>query len=286
MRTTAIVPYLLAPLFLTLAAGTLPVRAEVNLVFGVYVSDKPTEMVRKFRPVLDALEASMSGELGEPVHIRMRVAGDYDTGIADLVTGAVDFARFGPASYVLAKQRNPELRILAVESESGTKVFYGIICVAEESPIRTLEDLRGRSFAFGSQRSTIGRYLSQNLLSRHGITAKDLAAYDYLGRHDRVGTAVARGRFDAGALKEGTFKKLVAKGAPIRAIASFPNVTKPWIARGGLAPEIFAALRAALLRMRDPTALKALKKDGFLEGRDDDYAVIRRAMASSDRFFE
>ncbi|MCH8138040.1 MAG: zinc-binding dehydrogenase [Proteobacteria bacterium] len=72
-------------------------------------------MVRKFRPVLDALEASMSGELGEPVHIKMHVAGDYEAGIEDLVTGAVDFARFGPASYVLAKERNPELRILAVD---------------------------------------------------------------------------------------------------------------------------------------------------------------------------
>ena len=282
----AATPCLLAPLFLALAAGIFPAWADVDLKFGVYVSDKPTEMVRKFRPVLDALEASMSGELGEPVHIKMHVAGDYEAGIEDLVTGAVDFARFGPASYVLAKERNPELRILSVESEKGTKVFYGIICVAEESPIRAVEDLRGKSFAFGDSRSTIGRYLSQDLLIRHGITAKDLAVYDYLGRHDKVGTAVARKQFDAGALKEGTFKKLVAKGVPIRAIASFPNVTKPWIARGGLAPKIFAALRAALLRMRDPAALKALKKDGFLEGGDDDYAVIREAMASNARFFE
>lgn len=282
----AATPCLLAPLFLALAAGIFPARADVDLKFGVYVSDKPTEMVRKFRPVLDALEAAMSGELGEPVHIKMRVAGDYEAGIEDLVTGAVDFARFGPASYVLAKERNPELRILSVESEKGTKVFYGIICVAEESPIRAVEDLRGKSFAFGDSRSTIGRYLSQNLLIRHGIGAKDLAAYSYLERHDKVGTAVARNRFDAGALKEGTFKKLVAKGLPIRAIASFPNVTKPWIARGALAPKVFAALRAALLRMRDPAALKALKKDGFLEGGDDDYAVIRKAMASNARFFE
>ncbi len=286
MRKIAPLSYLISLLFLALAAGTFPARAAVDLKFGVYVSDKPTEMVRKFRPVLDALEASMSRDLGEPVRIRMRVAGDYETGIEDLVIGAVDFARFGPASYILAKARNPALRILAVESEKGTKVFYGIICVAEDSPIRTLEDLRGKSFAFGNQRSTIGRYLSQGLLVRHGITAKDLAFYDYLGRHDRVGTAVAHGRFDAGALKEGTFKKLVAKGAPIRAIASFPNVTKPWITRDGLAPKVFAALRAALLRMRDPAALKALKKDGFLVGGDDDYAVIREAMGSNARFFE
>ncbi len=286
MRNIATVSSLIAPLFLALATGTFPARADVDLRFGVYVSDKPTEMVRKFRPVLDALEAAMSGELGEPVHIRMRVARDYETGIEDLVTGAVDFARFGPASYILAKERNPALRILAVESEKGTKVFYGIICVSEDSPIRALEDLRGRSFAFGSQRSTIGRYLSQDLLNRHGITARDLATYDYLGRHDKVGTAVARKQFDAGALKEGTFKKLVAKGVSIRAIASFPNVTKPWIARGSLAPKVFAALRATLLRMRDPAALKALNRDGFLEGSDDDYAVIRKAMASNARFFE
>ena len=282
----AATPCLLAPLFLALAAGIFPARADVDLKFGVYVSDKPTEMVRKFRPVLDALEAAMSGELGETVHIKMHVAGDYQAGIEDLVTGVVDFARFGPASYVLAKARNPELRILSVESEKGTKVFHGIICVAEASPIRAVEDLHGKSFAFGNRRSTIGRYLSQLFLLRHGVRAKDLAAYSYLGRHDKVGAAVARNRFDAGALKEGTFKKLIAKGVPIRAIASFSNVTKPWIARGGLAPKVFAALRAALLRMRDPAALKALKKDGFLEGSDDDYAVIRKAMASNARFFE
>ncbi len=286
MGKAATVPCFFASLLLALGAGISPARADVNLKFGVYVSDKPTEMVRKFRPVLDALEVAMNRELDEAVHIKMRVASDYEAGIEDLVTGAVDFARFGPASYVLAKQRNPELRILSVESKKGTKVFYGIICVAKDSPIRSVEDLRGKSFAFGNRRSTIGRYLSQLFLHRHGIKAKDLAAYSYLGRHDKVGTAVARNQFDAGALKEGTFKKLVAKGLAIRAIASFPNVTKPWIARGGLAPKVFAALRAVLLRMRNPAALKALKKDGFLEGNDDDYAAIRKAMASNARFFD
>ncbi len=286
MGKTCTLTTLLAPLFLALAAGIAPARADLDLKFGVYVSDKPTEMVRKFRPVLNALEAAMGGKLGEVVHIKMRVAADYGAGIADLATGAVDFARFGPAPYVLAKQRNPALRILAVESEKGTKIFYGIICVAKESPIRSVEDLKGKSFAFGNRRSTIGRYLSQLFLLRHGIGAKDLASYNYLKRHDKVGAAVARNQFDAGALKEGTFKNLVAKGLDIRAIAWFPNVTKPWVARGGLAPRVFNALRAALIQMRDPAALKALKKDGFIEGDDGDYAVIRKAMESNARFFE
>ncbi len=286
MKKIRISATLIALLFFALATGIFPAHADVELKFGVYVSDKPTEMVRKFRPVLNALEAAMRGKLGEAVHIKMRVAIDYEAGITDLVTGAVDFARFGPAPYILAKAQNSKLRILSVESEKGTKIFYGIICVPKESPIRTVEDLRGKSFAFGNRRSTIGRYLSQLFLLRHGIGAKELASYSYLERHDKVGAAVARNQFDAGALKEGTFKKLVSKGLQIRAIASFPNVTKPWVARGGLAPRVFDALRAALMQMRDPAALKALKKDGFLEGRDEDYAVIRKAMASNPRFFE
>lgn len=72
--------------------------------------------------------------------------------------------------------------------------------------------LRGQTFAFGDERSTIGRYLSQLLLVQHGIRADELLSYEYLGRHDRVGTAVGAGQFDAGALKESTFRKLKKKG--------------------------------------------------------------------------
>ena len=48
-----------------------------------------------------------------------------------------------------------------------------------------------KSFAFGNELSTIGRYLAQQYLMQHGIHEKDLSHYKYLGRHDRVGTAVA-----------------------------------------------------------------------------------------------
>jgi len=62
------------------------------------------------------------------------------------------------------------------------------------------------------------------------VFAKDLASYDYLGRHDKVGAAVAAGKYEAGALKESTFKKQIKKGKPLRELARFPNVTKLWIA--------------------------------------------------------
>ena len=263
-----------------------PLHADVTLKFGVYTSDKPSTMVKKFRPALTVLESKLTAQLGEPVRISMQVAKTYEQGIADLVQGRVDFSRFGPASYVEARHRNPDISILAVESHKGEKVFYGIICVAEDSPIDSIEDLRGTRFAFGSDRSTIGRYLSQNYLLEHGLRASDLRTYDYLGRHDKVGAAVALGTFDAGALKEGTFKKLVEKGEPLRAIAKFPNVTKPWLARADMPDRVRRALRAALLDFDDQASLKRLKKDGFLQGEDSDYRTIRLAMEVNGSFFE
>jgi phosphonate transport system substrate-binding protein len=277
---------LMSPMLgLTLLVPFGVAHGDVELSFGVYTSNKPTAMVRKFRPVLDALEERLAEELGEPVKVRIQVAKDYSQGIEHLASGKVDFSRFGPASYVEAKQTNPELRILAMERENGEKVFYGIICVTEDSSIHSVQDLKNKSFAFGSEKSTIGRYLSQLYLREHGVFATDLTRYDYLGRHDKVGGAVGAGDYDAGALNESTFKKLTAKGTPIRELARFPNVTKPWIARAGLPDRLFQALQNALLKIDDSKALAALKKDGFVLGDDQDFDQIRAAIDGNAAFF-
>jgi len=271
---------------LTLLAQYGTAYGDVELSFGVYTSNKPTAMVRKFRPMLNALEKRLAAELDEPVKVRIQVAKDYSQGIEHLASGKVDFSRFGPASYVEAKETNPDLGILAMERENGEKIFYGIICVAKDSPIQSVEDLRDKSFAFGSEKSTIGRYLSQLYLREHGIFAKNLSRYDYLGRHDKVGRAVGAGDYHAGALNESTFKKLTAKGIPIREVARFPNVTKPWIARAGLPERLYKALQTVLLEMDDPDALAALKKDGFVPGNDHDFDQIRVAIDGNLAFFD
>lgn len=269
----------IAPLTLSTA------RAEISLTFGVDASDKPSAMVEQLRPTLDLVEQVASPRLGEPVKIRMRVVRDYQEGVNTLVSGQVDFARLGPASYVQAKQKSSAVEILAVEQLKGKKEFNGVICVAADSSLRTIADLRGHSFAFGADDSTIGRYLAQLYLSKNGVQAEDLKSFSYLGRHDRVGEAVASGQFDGGALEETVFKQLVQGGAKIRAIATFPNATKTWVARPGLSMPIRAALTQGLLAVNDPNALAALRFDGFLGGNDQDYDLIRESINENGRFF-
>ncbi len=264
--------------------ATAPASAEISLTFGTYAADKPTETVRKYRPFLSFLEQQLSEELNDTVVIKMVIAKEYEDSIEQLATGVVDFARFGPAPYVLASEQNPNIQIVAMESKNGKKRFKGIIAVHNDSPIASIQDLAGQTFAFGDELSTIGRYLSQSLLLTSGITGADLQSYEFLGRHDMVGMAVGSKRFTAGALKDSTFKKLVKNGVPIRALQTFDNVTKPWLASGDLSADIVAAMRKIMLDEKNAEFVRKVAKNGFLEGTDADYQLIRDAMEQSRAF--
>ena len=258
--------------------------AEVTLVFGSYAADKPTETVRKYRPFLNFLAEEMSIRLSERVVIRMKIAKKYEDSIAQLANGTVDFARFGPASYVMAKQSNPNVQIVTMESVKGEKRFNGVIVVHKDSEIHFLSELEGQTFAFGDELSTIGRYLAQSHLLDAGISSSDLVGFDYLGRHDLVGEAVGAGRFVAGALKESTFKKLVKKGVPIRALFKFENVTKPWLVSANVSPRVMAAMRDVMLSSENDEIVRKIAKNGFLQGGDEDYDFVRLAMEHSRAF--
>ncbi len=274
-----------AAIGLLLGLGSSTVTAEVTLNFGLYTSDKATTVVAQFRPLLSKLESKLSETLNEPVSIHTRISPTYEQAINKLVDGEVDFARFGPASYVLAKDRNPAVTLIAMESKKGKKMRSGYIIAHAESPIQHMSELNGKRFAFGSDKSTIGRYFAQLLLAESGVHEKDLQGYDYLGRHDKVGEAVARGDYDAGALKSSTFKKLVKKGRAIRILKEFTLATKAWAVREGLSDRVQQALTQTLLQFDDKDALKVLKKDGFVAADDAAYGSVRKAIHNSDAFF-
>jgi len=263
-------------------------RADIDLVFGVYAADHPSTVARQFRPLLDRVQTALSQRMGQPVRIRIEVAASYEEGIVGLRAGKVAFARLGPASYVVAKQGQPDLRLLAMETSNGEKTFLGAIVVRANSPIHKIEDLKGHAFAFGDEYSTIGRYLAQHLLLRNGVAARDLSHYAYLGRHDAVGEAVASGRFDAGALKQGTVKQLAAQGKKLHPLAIFRNITKPWVAHPSMPEPLFQALGESLLAQKDEQVFEQLALDGtngFAPAEDAEFDPIRTAMKRNAEFF-
>ena len=259
---------------------------KLTLSIGLYTSTKPSAMVKEFRPILTQLEKKVSHKLGKPVRIRMQIAKNYQKGVDYLSSGKVDFARFGPATYVEAKTENPSIQILALESKNGAKVVNGIIATGLHSTIRRISDLRGKSFAFGDLQSTSGRYMAQKFLLKNGVSAKDLSSYEYLGRHDIAGTKVGVGDFSAGAMSEATFRLLLSEGEKIRELARFPMVSKPWVARAGLDPAVYTALKSSLLEIRNPEVISSLDFNGFIEGSNADYKVIANSMSQNHVFFK
>jgi len=262
--------------------------AQMELVFGVYTTDKPTTMVKAYRPILSALENVLTLELNEPVQIKLQVASSYQKGIDALVTGEVDFSMIGPASYIEASNSEPGLQILALDSSDGAKSFVrGVICVREDSQINTIAELKGKRFAFGNEKSTIGRYLSQALLTREGVTASSLQSFDYLGRHDRVAHAVSQATHDAGALKESTYHKLNKnKNLGLRILTTISTINRPWVASAQLDQNIVDALQSGMLNLEAPEAFEAMGKKQFVRGSDSDFAKIRSAINNNDSFFE
>ena len=255
----------------------------LQLSFGVYQSDKATIMYQKLRPVLEHLQQDMGKELARPVYISLIIFKTYAEANTALVDGSVDFVRFGPASYAIAKASNEKIQLVVMEHKKGKKQFKGLVVVQADSPIKTLADIKGQRFAFGDQNSTIGRYLIQAELIKAGIFAKDLKSYAYLKRHDRVFKAVKLGDYDAGSIKEGTFHRY-NKNNDLKVIHTFNNVTKPWIARADLAPKTVAAIRQSLLTLRDEKILAALKVSGFLAASDEEYKFVREEMRKASEF--
>ncbi len=261
-------------------AQTESVAESKVVLFGLYTADKASTVVEEFAPTIDSLEKSVNEKLEEPIEIQFKIANEYQQGISQIADGTVHFSRLGPASFVLSKEQNPDLQLLAMESKKGERVFNGIIAIHADSDIETVEGLAGKSFAFGDELSTIGRYLSQALLLEAGLSSDKFEKYEFLGRHDTVGMAVAAGDFTAGALKESTFKKLVEDGQPIKALTKFDNVTKPWVAHQSLDSKIVEAISQSLLEMES----SSVSKDGFLTATEAHYAPVREAMTASKKF--
>lgn len=262
-----------------LVAGLMaaPAAAQPQVLrFGSYASERPSEELRKLEPLQKYLEKSLNAQ-GLAVRVDLRIYATYEEGINAIALGDIDFSRLGPVSYVVAKQKTPGLVLLASEAHDGEKRFPAVIVVSKDSPIKSVADLRGKRFAFGDPSSTSGRYLPQAEMVKAGITWKDLAAFEYLGRHDKVVFAVASGRFDAGATNQNTFEKY-AEAKHLRELVRYPSPTHAWVARSKLDPALVKGLRKALLEMTDPRLQELIDRNGFSASTDAEYDDLRRVM--------
>ncbi len=261
-------------------AVAVPVAADPApepLILAVHPYLPTAEINRRFGPLANEIASVIK----RPVVVR--VGRNYEEHLAAIGGDNVEIAYLGPALYVNLVARYGAKPLLARQVVNGDPMLHGEIVVREDSAIRTLQDLKGKRFAFGDPASTDSSILPQAMLRGAGVPPAALAGSGFLGSHRNVALAVLAGDYDAGAVKEEVFAEFAAKG--LRSIAHEPGAPDHvFVASGRLAPPLVTTLRRILLDLpRTPRGMAILRAihpgmSDLVAAQDSDYDSLRKIM--------
>ena len=246
---------------------------------GVQAWDMPSRVEESFEPIEQALEGALMHH-GAGLSVEIVPFAIYGELLAAVAQGYVDVARMESGSYLTARQREPGLTLLAVERSARGTPRQGMIITSVHASIDTLDDLRGKTFAFGDEYAAIGRYLPRAALLAAGLRAPDLGAMTFLRRGDKIAAAVRLGEYDAGVVSAETFRRVNVDGS-LRVLSPLVDAPRPWVARAGLERQLVSALTAVLLDLHDAHRLRVLDAAGFAPATPDTYESVRAAMAAA-----
>jgi len=276
-----------AALLVLLAPLTAPpARAQLaTLKVSAIPDEAPTELQRKFKP----LGAYLERETG--VKVQFIPVTDYAGVVESLATGKLDMAWLGGFTYVQAKIRTHGTAIPIVQRAEDEK-FTSRFIVPLDSPAKTLADLKGKTFAFGSPSSTSGHLMPRFFLLQAGIDPdRDFTRIAFSGAHDATVAFVAGGKAQAGVLNASVWDKMVEAKDPnaqrVRVLASTPPYFDyNWTVRGDLDPVLVKKLTDAFLKL-DPDnpaqreLMQLQRASRFIPTRSANYDGIERAARSA-----
>jgi len=237
-----------------LAADTAP----LPLVLAVHPYLSSNEIFQRFTPLATYL-GKVTGR-----QVVIRIGRNYDEHIEAIGTDSVDIAFIGPAPYAIMVSKYGQKPLLARIAPNGKPVLDGVIITRQDSPLRSVDDLRGKRFAFGDVDSTMATLVPQYFMLKAGLPKTALASYEHLSSHKNVAFGVLTGDYDAGAVKGEVFEEFKSRG--LRILATLPTVPEHlFITRSGMPPEQIQVLRKALLTLKnEPDGLaimQAIHKD-------------------------
>jgi phosphonate transport system substrate-binding protein len=178
----------------TLGLGSLAAFAQgAALKFGVglFQPDKERNDAT-YRPLAQYLAA----RLGRPVELRTV---DSWEGLAkSLANGETDLSLMGPWGYVLANHA-AGAQVVSTILYDGKPEYFALMITHPDSGIKTMADLKGKTFAFGDKGSTSGYLIPLHHFQKQGIDPETYFSKVLYTKHQAIETQVAAGQLDAGA---------------------------------------------------------------------------------------
>lgn len=177
--------------------------AQQVLRVSAIPDEAPTELQRKFKPLGEYLEKKLS------MKVEFTPVTDYAASVEGLINNKLDMVWFGGFTFIQAKVRSNNQVVPLVQRAEDEK--FKSVFITTSKDISKLEDLKGKTFTFGSESSTSGHLMPRSYLLAAKINPDtDMKRIAFSGAHDATVAAVSGGKVDAGALNISVWEKLVA----------------------------------------------------------------------------
>lgn len=244
---------------------------------GLVPSEGGVDIVERFAPLIDHLRK----ELNHPVEARS--ATEYIGVITAMQNKQVEFAYFGPKSYVEAHTMAGAEALVRELDAQGNPGYRALIIVHKDSPFQTLQDLKGASFGFVTENSTSGFLIpAVGIRETTGLAPEQFfGSIVWTGTHGNAAHSVARREIDAAANNDLDLLAMHNAGAinteDFRTVWTSELIpSSPLAARSDIPESLKAAFRDAVLSMNEnPDALNAMSRGGYQPASDADYEPIR-----------
>ncbi|MBZ9666377.1 putative selenate ABC transporter substrate-binding protein [Pseudomonas sp. LMG 31766] len=233
---------------IALSVSAVLAQAADVLKVSAIPDEAPTELLRKFKP----LGAYLEQELGMKVEF-VPVA-DYAAVVEALAADRIDMAWLGGFTFVQARLKTGNAVPLVQREQDAefTSTF-----ITSDPAVKSLQDLKGKTFAFGSVSSTSGSLMPRYFMLQDGIKPEDFfSRVAFSGAHDATAAWVQAGKADGGVLNASVWQKLVDAGkvdtAKVRVFATTPTYYDyNWTVRGNLDAALQEKIKSAFLAL-DP----------------------------------
>ena len=252
----------------------------------LYIGGIPDQDASILQARFEKLATYLSEELDMDVEYVSSV--DYAAVVTAFRQGDVHMAWYGGLTGVQARLAVPNS--VAIAQRPSDENFHSVFVAQKGLGITSLADLKGKTFAFGSESSTSGNLMPRYFLGQAGLDPEqDFASVTYSGSHDKTWKLVEAGSSQAGALNRVVWETRKNAGEVDLTKVEEVEVTPPyydyhWVIRGDV-EETFGSgtigrVQAALLKLRlenserDKEIMEAFQSEHFIATNNANYAAI------------
>lgn len=241
------------------------------------------EQAREYQPLVELLEQSLD------IPVELIRATSYQSVMDGILSGGIDLAVMGPASYILARQQDPAIEAFAsLTMAAGAftpegSFYYSLLIVPGSGDATRIDDLRGKRILLTDPSSTSGALVPKQAFSTH--IAEPFSSFFgseiYAGSHDKALIELLANKAEAAFVSSARVDEMIRRGlvnpSSMRVLwQSDPLHYDPFVFRSGVCDDL--RNRIIELISRPSPELKAFLRSqqavGINPVSHDDYAAL------------